>query len=241
MEHKSTNTLSKRLSKRMRAISELLTPGKLYTVKEAIELFKTMPKAKKLRENVDLAINLGIDARKSDQAVRGSVVLPNGTGKTVRIAVMTGSNHADAARNAGADLVGLEDLAEQIKAGKIEFDMLLATPDAMRVVGQLGQILGPRGLMPNPKDGTVTMDIANAIKNAKLGQVRYRTDKAGVVHCTIGKLDFESANLAENLDAVLAAVKRAKPATAKGIYFKKITLSTTMGPGLTLDVSTLGL
>jgi large subunit ribosomal protein L1 len=169
------------------------------------------------------------------------VVLPKGTGKTVRIAVMTGSNHADAARKAGADIVGLEDLAEQVKAGKIEFDILLATPDAMRVVGQLGQVLGPRGLMPNPKDGTVTMDIANAVKNAKLGQVRYRTDKAGIVHCTIGALDFEPADLYENLEAVLAAIKRAKPVTSKGIYVKKITLSTTMGPGLPLDVSALGL
>ena len=230
-----------RISKRRRAINELLTPGKLYTANEAVDLFKKMQKTKKLRENIDLAVNLGIDARKSDQAIRGSVVLPNGTGRTVRIAVMTGANHAEAATKAGADVVGLEDLAEQIKAGKMDFDILLATPDAMRVVGQLGQILGPRGLMPNPKDGTVTMDIANAVKNAKLGQVRYRTDKAGVVHCTIGKLDFESGHLTQNLDAVLAALKKSKPATSKGIYFKKITLSTTMGPGLTLDISALNL
>ena len=199
---------------------------------------KKKPKCK-FRESVDLALNLGVDARKSDQAVRGSVVLPKGTGKQVRIAVMTGANHAEAAKKAGADIVGLEDLAEQIKAGNFEFDMLLATPDAMRVVGQLGQVLGPRGLMPNPKDGTVTMDIANAVKNAKMGQVRYRTDKAGIVHCTIGKIDFSFEDLLENLNAVLAAVKKAKPATSKGVYFKKITLSTTMGPGLTLDISAL--
>lgn len=237
----SKEMIKSRVSKRRRAINELLTPGKLYTTNEAIELFKKMQKTKKLRESIDLAVNLGVDPRKSDQAVRGSVVLPNGTGKSVRIAVMTGANHAEAAKNAGADIVGLEDLAEQVKAGKIEFDMLLATPDAMRIVGQLGQILGPRGLMPNPKDGTVTMDIANAVKNAKLGQVRYRTDKAGVVHCTIGKIDFESGHLNQNLDAVLAALKKSKPATSKGIYFKKITLSTTMGPGLTLDISALSL
>jgi large subunit ribosomal protein L1 len=241
MSKVSQPMVKKGISKRRRAINELLTPGKLYTASEAFDLFKKMQKTKKLRENIDLAVNLGIDARKSDQAIRGSVVLPNGTGRTVRIAVMTGANHAEAATKAGADIVGLEDLAEQIKAGKFDFDMLLATPDAMRVVGQLGQILGPRGLMPNPKDGTVTMDIANAVKNAKLGQVRYRTDKAGVVHCTIGKLDFDASHLTQNLDAVLAALKKSKPATSKGIYFKKITLSTTMGPGLTLDISALAL
>lgn len=229
-----------KLSKRTRAIRELLTPGKQYTAKEAFELFKKMPKTK-FRESVDIAINLGVDPRKSDQAVRGSVVLPKGTGRTIRIAVFTGSNHADTATKAGADLVGLEDLAEQVKAGKLDFDIVLATPDAMRIVGQLGQILGPRGLMPNPKDGTVTTDIANAIKNAKMGQVRYRTDKAGVVHCTIGKVDFDTAALVENLDAVLGALRKAKPTTSKGIYFKKITLSTTMGPGLALDVSAFAL
>jgi large subunit ribosomal protein L1 len=229
-----------KLSKRARAINELVVPGKLYTANEAFDVIKKIPKAK-FRESVDLAVNLGVDPRKSDQAVRGSILLPNGTGRSVRIAVFTSSGHADAAKNAGADLVGLEDLAEQVKAGKIEFDVLLATPDAMRVVGQLGQILGPRGLMPNPKDGTVTADIANAVKNAKMGQVRYRTDKAGVVHCTIGKVDFESNALAENLQAVLGAIKKAKPSTSKGNYFKKITLSTTMGPGLILDISDLAL
>lgn len=229
-----------KLSKRSQAIRQLLTPSKLYSVEEAIEIFKKMPAAKFI-ESVDLAVNLGVDSRKSDQAVRGSIVLPNGTGRSIRIAVFTTPSHVDAATKAGADLVGLEDLAEQVKAGKIDFDVLLATPDAMRVVGQLGQILGPRGLMPNPKDGTVTTDVANAVKNAKIGQVRYRIDKAGVIHCTIGRVNFKAADLAENLGAVLAALKKAKPSTAKGIYFKKITLSTTMGPGLPLDVSAIAI
>lgn len=225
-------------SKRARDINQLLVAGKLYSAVEAFELLQKIKKAK-FRESVDLAVNLGVDSRKSDQAVRGSIVLPKGTGRTVRIAVFTSAANADAAKKAGADLVGLEDLAEQVKGGKIDFDMLLATPDAMRVVGQLGQILGPRGLMPNPKDGTVTTDVANAVKNAKMGQVRYRVDKAGVIHCTIGKIDFSAADLTENLNAVLGALKKAKPSTAKGNYFKKITLSTTMGPGLSLDISTL--
>lgn len=228
-----------KLSKRMRAIREMVTPGKAYTPAEVFDIFKKMPVAK-FRESVDLAVNLGVDPRKTNEAVRGSIVLPKGTGRTIRVAVFTSASHVDAAKNAGADLVGLEDLAEQVKSGNIAFDMVLATPDAMRVVGQLGQILGPRGLMPNPKDGTVTADIANAVKNAKMGQVRYRTDKAGVVHCTIGKVDFTPADLAENLNAVLNALKKAKPSTAKGIYFKKITLSTTMGPGIPLDVSAVG-
>ncbi len=227
------------LAKRIKAIRALVTPGKIYSFQEACQIIEKMPKAK-FRESVDLAINLGIDTRKSDQAVRGAVLLPKGTGRTVRIAVMTTPSHADAATKAGADIVGLEDLAEQIKAGKIAFDILLATPDAMRVVGQLGQILGPRGLMPNPKDGTVTPDIANAVKNAKMGQIRIRADKAGVVHCTIGKADFSQQDLRDNLEAVLAALKKAKPNTAKGIYFKKITISTTMGAGLPLDVADLG-
>ena len=225
-------------SKRARETNALLTPGKLYNLSEAFELIKKIPKAK-FRESVDLAVNLGVDSRKSDQAVRGSIVLPKGTGRTVRVAVITSAANADAATKAGADLVGLEDLAEQVKGGKMDFDMLLATPDAMRVVGQLGQILGPRGLMPNPKDGTVTTDIANAVRNAKMGQVRYRVDKAGVIHCTIGKSDFSTADLTENLNAVLGALKKAKPSTAKGNYFKKITLSTTMGPGLSVDISTV--
>lgn len=228
------------LTKYKRAANDLLKPGKLYTVKEALELFNQLPK-RKFRESIDLAVNLGVDPRKSDQAVRGSIVLPKGTGRTVRIAVITSPGHAEAATKAGADLVGLEDIAEQIRGGKIDFDILLATPDAMKVVGQLGQILGPRGLMPNPKDGTVTMDIANAVKNAKMGQVRYRTDKAGVVHCTIGKVDFSATDLTENLEAVLVALRKAKPSTSKGVYFKKITLSTTMGPGLLLDASGIGI
>lgn len=228
------------VSKRARKTSEFLVPGKVYTLTEAIDLLKKIPAAK-FRESVDLAVNLGVDTRKSDQIVRGSVVLPNGTGKNVRVAVFTSAAHADAATAAGADIVGFEDLAEQVKAGKMNFDVVLATPDAMRIVGQLGQILGPRGLMPNPKDGTVTADIANAVRNAKIGQVRYRADKAGVVHCSVGKLDFSSTQLVENIDVVLAALKKAKPGTAKGVYFKKIVLSTTMGPGLILNISDLGL
>ena len=229
-----------KLSKRLSAIAELVQATKAYTPAEAIELFKKMPAAK-FAESVDISVRLGVDPRNSSQAVRGSIVLPKGTGRTIRVAVFTSAGNQEAAKKAGADLVGLEDLAETIKAGKMDFDMVLATPDAMRIVGQLGQVLGPRGLMPNPKDGTVTADIANAVKNAKMGQVRYRTDKAGIIHCTIGKVNFNPADLTENLNAVLAALKKAKPNTAKGIYFKKITLSTTMGPGLTLDISTLGL
>lgn len=231
-----------KLSKRMRASYELITPGKVYSANEAIDLCKKMPATKSTKgDSVDIAVILGVDPRKSSETVRGSIVLPKGTGRKIRVAVFTSAGHVDAATKAGADIVGLEDLAEQVKAGKMEFDMVLATPDAMRVVGQLGQILGPRGLMPNPKDGTVTMDIANAVKNAKMGQVRYRTDKAGIVHCTIGKVNFNPADLAENLNAFIGALKKAKPNTAKGIYFKKIILSTTMGPGIILDLSTLGL
>ena len=226
------------ISKRMRAIREKLQPGKVYTITEAFALLKSMPLAK-FRESVDLSVNLGIDPRKSDQAVRGSVVLPKGTGRDIRVAVFTTPAHADAALKAGADVVGLDDLAETVKSGQMNFDVVVATPDAMRVVGQLGQVLGPRGLMPNPKDGTVTMDIASAVKNAKAGQVRYRTDKAGVIHCPIGKVDFELADLTQNLDAILAALKKAKPSSAKGIYFKKATLSTTMGPGIQIDVSSV--
>lgn len=226
--------------KRLNANKALLTAGKLYSVTDAIDLCQKMQKAK-FDESVDLAVRLGVDPRKTNEAVRGSIVLPHGTGRSIRVAVFTSAANAEAAKKAGADLVGLEDLAEQVKAGKIEFDMVLATPDAMRIVGQLGQILGPRGLMPNPKDGTVTADIATAVKNAKMGQVRYRTDKAGIVHCTIGKVKFTSANLLENLSAILAALKKAKPSTAKGVYFKKVTLSTTMGPGISLDISSLGL
>lgn len=226
------------ISKRMRAIREKIQAGKVYSINDALTLLKSLPLAK-FRESVDLSINLGIDARKSDQAVRGSVVLPKGTGREIRVAVFTSAAHADAALKAGADLVGMEDLAEKVKAGEMNFDVVVASPDAMRVVGQLGQVLGPRGLMPNPKDGTVTADIAGAVKNAKAGQVRYRTDKGGVVHCTIGKVDFAAADLAVNLEAIISALKKAKPSSAKGIYFKKATLSSTMGPGLQIDISSL--
>jgi large subunit ribosomal protein L1 len=224
------------LSKRAKAIRELLTPGKIYALPEAIALIQKMPKPK-FNETIDIAVNLGVDPRKSDQNVRGAVVLPHGTGRSVRVAVMTSAAHQEAATKAGADLVGLEDIAEQIKGGKIDFDILLVTPDAMKVVGQLGQILGPRGLMPNPKDGTVTMDIANAVKNAKHGQVGYRTDKAGIVHCPVGKVDFSSEKLSENIQAVMVALRKIKPSTSKGVYIKKITLSATMGPGVLVDTS----
>lgn len=227
-----------KLSKRAREIQKLVTRGTTYSFNDAVELFHKLPKLK-FSESVDIAVNLGIDPRKSDQAVRGSIVLPKGTGKTVRIAVFTPPAHADAALKAGADKVGLDDLAEQVKGGKLDFDIVLATPDAMRVVGQLGQILGPRGLMPNPKDGTVTTDIANAVKNAKMGQVRYRADKAGIVHCSIGKADFSASDLFENFNAVMTAIKKVKPSSAKGIYIKKVTVSTTMGPGLLLDLSVI--
>jgi large subunit ribosomal protein L1 len=227
-----------KVSKRVRSIREKIKPGKLYKLEEAFELLKTLPPAK-FTESVDVSVNLGIDPRKSDQAVRGSIVLPKGTGKVIRVAVFTGAANSDAALKAGADIVGLEDLAEKVKAGEINFDVVVATPDAMRVVGQLGQVLGPRGLMPNPKDGTVTMDVAGAVKNVKAGQVRYRTDKAGVIHCMIGKISFDVASLKENLEVLLAALKKAKPSSAKGIYFKKVTVSSTMGPGLQIDISSV--
>lgn len=227
------------LSKRARAIREKITPGKLYSANDAFKLLKDIPA--KFRESIDVSVNLGIDSRKSDQAIRGSVILPKGTGREIRVAVFTSAANADAARKAGADIVGLEDLAEKVKAGEINFDVVVASPDAMRVVGQLGQVLGPRGLMPNPKDGTVTPDVVNAVKNAKAGQVRYRSDKAGIIHCSIGKIDFETADLAQNLEAILSALKKAKPSSSKGVYFKKITLSSTMGPGLQLDISSIAI
>lgn len=226
------------LSKRIRAIREKIQHGKIYSATDALALLKDLPAAK-FRESIDLSVNLGVDPRKSDQAVRGSVVLPKGTGREIRVAVFTSAANADAATKAGADLVGLEDLAEKVKAGEFNFDIVIASPDAMRVVGQLGQVLGPRGLMPNPKDGTVTADIAGAVKNAKSGQVRYRTDKGGVIHCSIGKIDFNVADLTQNLEAILAALKKAKPNSAKGVYFKKVTLSSTMGPGLQIDMSSI--
>ena len=227
-----------KLTKRAKAISEKVTPGKLYTLEEALGLLKEFSTVK-FKESVDVSVNLGIDARKSDQAVRGATVLPNGTGKSVRVAVFTQGANADAATEAGADIVGMDDLAEDIKKGNMDFDVVIASPDAMRVVGQLGQILGPRGLMPNPKVGTVAQDVGAAVRNAKAGQVRYRTDKAGIIHCPIGRVDFEINALKENLSALLADLNKAKPTSAKGIYMKKLSVSTTMGPGLQVDHSTL--
>jgi large subunit ribosomal protein L1 len=227
-----------KLSKRVRSIREKIVQGRQYPIEEALTLLKQTATAK-FTESVEAAINLGVDPRKSDQVVRGSTVLPHGTGKSVRVAVFAQGANAEAAQQAGADLVGFEDLAQQVKAGELNFDVAIATPDAMRVVGPLGQILGPRGLMPNPKVGTVTPDVATAVKNAKAGQVRYRTDKIGIIHCSIGKVDFEPDNLQENLQALLIDLKKAKPSTSKGIYIKKITVSSTMGPGLAVDQATL--
>jgi large subunit ribosomal protein L1 len=228
------------VAKRAKVWKEKLTPGKHYPVDEALSLLKEFATAK-FAESVDAAINLGIDASKSDQQVRGSTVMPHGTGKSVRVAVFTSGKNQDAARAAGAEIVGLEDLAEKVKAGEINFDVVIASPDAMRVVGQLGQILGPRGLMPNPKVGTVTPNVAEAVKNAKAGQVRYRVDKAGIVHATIGRANFETSALKENLVALLGDLQKAKPAASKGIYLKRITVSSTMGPGIAVDQSSLGL
>ena len=228
------------LAKRMKVWKEKLPPGKQYALDEALKLVKEFATAK-FAESVDAAVNLGIDASKSDQQVRGSTVLPHGIGKSVRVAVFTSGKNQDIARAAGADIVGLEDLAEKVKAGEMNFDVVIASPDAMRVVGQLGQILGPRGLMPNPKVGTVSPDVATAVKNAKAGQVRYRVDKAGIVHCTIGKASFEINALRENLMALIADLQKAKPAAAKGIYLKRVTLSSTMGPGIGVDHSTLSI
>ncbi|MEW7976099.1 MAG: 50S ribosomal protein L1 [Candidatus Sedimenticola endophacoides] len=227
-----------KLSKRARAIREKVEAGRQYAVEDAFTLLKDISSVK-FAESVDVAVNLGVDPRKSDQVVRGSTVLPNGTGKTVRVAVFAQGANAEAATEAGADIVGFDDLAADIKAGKMDFDVVIATPDAMRVVGQLGQILGPRGLMPNPKVGTVTPNVSEAVKNAKAGQVRYRTDKAGIIHCPIGKVDFDPAALKQNLEALLNDLKKAKPSAAKGVYMKKVTVSSTMGPGLAVDPSTL--
>ena len=228
------------VAKRTKGWQSKIAPGKTYAVDEALKLVKEFATAK-FNETVDVAVNLGIDASKSDQQVRGSTVMPNGTGKTVRVAVFTSGKNADAAKAAGADIVGLEDLAAKVKAGEINFDRVIASPDAMRVVGQLGQILGPRGLMPNPKVGTVTPDVATAVKNAKAGQVTYRVDKAGIVHCIIGKSKFEANQLKDNLLALINDLNKAKPATSKGIYLKKITVSSTMGPGVIIDQASLGL
>jgi large subunit ribosomal protein L1 len=226
------------LSKRLKNWQGKIAPGKYYPAEEAFQLVKELAKAK-FDETIDAAVNLGIDASKSDQQVRGSTVMPHGTGKTVRVAVFTSGKNQEIAKAAGADVVGLEDLAAQVKAGQINFDRVIASPDAMRVVGQLGQILGPRGLMPNPKVGTVTPDVATAVKNAKAGQVTYRVDKAGIVHCTIGKASFEVSALKDNLAALIADLHRAKPAAAKGQYLKRVTISSTMGPGVMVDHATL--
>lgn len=225
-------------SKRNAAISEKLDRSRDYPADEAFALLKELS-AVKFNESVDVSINLGVDPRKSDQNVRGSTVLPNGTGKSVRVAVFTQGPNADAAREAGADIIGMEDLADKVKAGEMDFDVVIASPDAMRVVGQLGQILGPRGLMPNPKVGTVAADVGAAVRNAKAGQVRYRTDKGGIIHCTIGKVAFEPDALKQNLESLLADLKKAKPSAAKGVYLQKITVSTTMGPGVTIDQSSI--
>lgn len=226
------------LSKRIRANQSHLTLGKIYPAKEAFELLQKMQRAK-FNETIEFCAVLGVDSRKSDQAVRGSIVLPHGTGKNIRVAVFTSTANTESALKAGADIVGLEDLAEKIKAGEMNFDVVIATPDAMRVVGQLGQVLGPRGLMPNPKDGTVAVDVVAAIKQAKAGQVRYRTDKAGIVQCVLGKIDFSVNNLIKNFEVVLGALQKAKPSSAKGVYFKKVVVSSTMGPGLTVDISSV--
>jgi len=223
-----------KLSKRQKVMREKIDRTKLYAAEEALALLKSLPRAKFI-ESVDVAVNLGVDPRKSDQVVRGSTVLPHGTGKTVRVAVFAQGANADKAKAAGADIVGFEDLAESIKAGNMDFDVVIASPDAMRIVGQLGQILGPRGLMPNPKVGTVTPDVEGAVKNAKSGQVRYRTDKAGIIHAAIGNVDFDPVKLRENLEALLADLKKAKPSTSKGQYLRKVTVSTTMGPGVVID------
>ncbi|KUJ79715.1 50S ribosomal protein L1 [Microbulbifer flavimaris] len=227
-----------KLSKRQRAIAEKVEAGKAYGFDDAVALLKELSNVK-FPETVDASVNLGIDPRKSDQAVRGATTLPHGTGKEVRVAVFTQGANADAAKEAGADLVGMDELAADVKAGKMDFDVVIASPDAMRVVGQLGQILGPRGLMPNPKTGTVTPDVATAVKNAKAGQVRFRADKGGIIHGGIGKVSFDAKALKENLEALIADLKKAKPASAKGVYLKKVTLSTTMGPGLTIDQASL--
>lgn len=227
-----------KLTKRMRVIREKVDGTKSYDINEAVALLKELATAKFV-ESVDVAVNLGIDPRKSDQNVRGATVLPHGTGRDVRVAVFTQGANAEAAKAAGAELVGMDDLAEKIKAGEMNFDVVIASPDAMRVVGMLGQILGPRGLMPNPKTGTVTPNVAEAVKNAKAGQVRYRNDKNGIIHTTIGKVDFTPVQLKENLEALISALKKAKPAVAKGVYVKKVSISTTMGAGVAVDQATL--
>lgn len=227
-----------KLTKKAKLIKSKVDANKQYSIAEAVALLKEFA-TPKFAESIDVSVNLGIDPRKSDQNVRGATVLPNGTGKTVRVAVFTQGANAETAKEAGADIVGMDDLGDAVKRGEMDFDVVIASPDAMRVVGQLGQILGPRGLMPNPKVGTVTADVATAVKNAKSGQVRYRNDKGGIVHCTLGKVSFDAAAIQGNLEALMADLKRLKPSTSKGVYVRKVTLSSTMGPGLWLDASGL--
>ncbi len=227
------------MSKRNKAIAEKIDKEKVYALEDALALLKEVSTVK-FNESVDISVNLGVDAKKSDQVVRGATVLPNGTGKNVRVAVFTDGDNATAAKEAGADIVGMDDLAAEVKKGVMDFDVVIASPDAMRVVGQLGQILGPRGLMPNPKVGTVTPDVATAVKNAKSGQVRYRIDKAGIIHCSVGTVKFDVAQLKENVEGLLADLIKAKPTAAKGVFLKKISISTTMGPGLMIDQSIYG-
>lgn len=225
-----------KLTKRQKAIAAAVEANKVYTLEEAVQVLNSLPAAK-FKESLDVAVNLGVDPRKSDQVVRGATTLPAGTGKTVRVAVFAQGAQAEAAKEAGADVVGFDDLAESIQGGNLDFDVVIAAPDAMRVVGKLGTILGPRGLMPNPKVGTVTPDVANAVKNAKSGQARYRVDKAGIIHAAIDQLGFDAAAIRQNVETLVADLKKLKPATSKGVYIKKITLSSTMGPGLTVDVN----
>lgn len=227
-----------KLTKRAKAIAEKVEIGKAYPIEDAVNLLSELSTVK-FKESFDVSINLGIDPRKSDQAVRGATTLPNGTGKDVRVAVFTSGANVDAAKEAGADVIGMEDLADSVKGGNLDFDVVIASPDAMRVVGQLGQVLGPRGLMPNPKTGTVTPDVASAVKNAKSGQVRYRADKNGIIHGAIGRVGLDAKSVKENLEALLADLRKAKPAAAKGIYLKKISVSTTMGPGILIDQASL--
>ncbi len=225
-----------KLTKRAKAIAAKIDKDKVYALEDALALLKDVSSVK-FNESVDISVNLGLDPKKSDQVVRGATVLPNGTGKEVRVAVFTDGDNATAAKEAGADIVGMDDLAAEVKKGNMDFDVVIASPDAMRVVGQLGQILGPRGLMPNPKVGTVTADVATAVKNAKSGQVRYRVDKAGIIHCSVGTVKFDVPQLKENVDGLIADLIKAKPSAAKGVFLKKISVSTTMGPGLMVDQS----
>ena len=230
-----------KLSKRQKLIREKVEPTRAYSVDEAVSLLVDLGQNVNFKESVDVSVNLGVDARKSDQVVRSSTVLPHGTGKDVRVAVFTQGANAEKATAAGADIVGMDDLAAEVKKGNMDFDVVIATPDAMRVVGQLGQILGPRGLMPNPKVGTVTPDVETAVKNAKAGQVRYRTDKNGIIHAPLGNVEFAAQNIKENLEALVADLKKAKPSSSKGVYLKKISISSTMGPGLTIDQGSLSI